>query len=99
MSAGSDPVWDVRGGGGTEEHREVENVQGEAKTADKIPRLQGGSHNRVYDGASDVDEQDRDRNKLKPAVGQSKITPAQHVPVPMPLPSLPGFIPYLKRPP
>ena len=44
------------------EHRDVGGIQIEAKTEDTMPRLQGGAHSEVYDGASEADAHDRARN-------------------------------------
>ena len=108
MSAKSNPVWGVRGGGGPVSHREEGDVHGETNMTDIMSRLQGGTHTRVYDGTSEVDAQDRTIDQLEIYFGKSDRTPIPHVrcqiseghlPVPMPLPRLTGVIPYLERPP
>ena len=73
-----------------------------------MPILGCGSHNGVYDGASEADAQDGDINLPELDASQSDIKPALHVqfeipegnlPVPMPPPRLPGVVLYLERPP
>ena len=43
-------VWDIRGGGGTANHKEGGNIQRDNKTLATMTRIQGGSHSRAYDG-------------------------------------------------
>ena len=50
MSAGRDTVWDIRGGGGTEKHKEGGNIQGDNKKLATMTTLQGGFDSRAYDG-------------------------------------------------
>ena len=78
MSSGSNKVWCVRGVSRPEDHGEGDEIQGEAKTADVMPRLQGGAHNGVYDGTSESDAQDGFSDQVEPAADQSDITPAPH---------------------
>ena len=84
------------------------DAHGEAKTADTMPIIGCGSHNGVYDGASEADAQYGDINMPELDASQSDIKPALHfqfeipegnLPVPMPPPRLPGVVLYLERPP
>ena len=43
-------VWDIRGGGGTANHKEGGNIQGDNKKLATMTRLQGGFDSRAYDG-------------------------------------------------
>ena len=62
MPNGIYTVWDVIGGGGTENHGIGDKIQRDNKTADTMTRIQGVSHSGVYDGASKADERDGDSN-------------------------------------
>ena len=55
MSSGSDPVWDVRGGGGLADHREGGNVQGEDNTEDIMNIMRGGYHSGFFGSILGVD--------------------------------------------
>ena len=108
MLAGGDKVWYIRGVGGTMEHGEGSDVQGNFKMIDTIPRMLGGTHSGVYDGALEAGARDGSRNQLAPAAGQSYRTPAPrvlchiskgHLPDPIPRPMFPGVVLYSERPP
>ena len=74
MSVGSNLVWGVIGGGGPADNGERSNIQGEANTVDTITRLQGRSHNGVYDGTSEENEKYGAINRMELAFDQSYIT-------------------------
>ena len=69
-----------------------------------MPRLRGGSHGGLYYGESDANARDGASNLLEPAFINPDRTPSPRVqchisegqlPVPMPIPRLPGVVLYL----